>query len=161
MWKLLGRVYKNCTYRSGDRPVRFGPRFSKFYWSWSGTVRDFRIFQTRWNREVQRPKIESLNFQKNWPWFGPVLNFPTFLALFRSDPRLPNFFWSWSGLFLGPDRLVLDQLVLDQNFWSVDPWLGPWILCQIHWSEFVTKISSRINVFHKKYLNYKNQRENI
>ena len=28
----------------GERPVRLGPRFSKFYWSWFGPVRDFQIF---------------------------------------------------------------------------------------------------------------------
>ena len=30
------------TARSEDRSVRLGPRFSKFCWSWSGSVRDFR-----------------------------------------------------------------------------------------------------------------------
>ena len=31
---------------SEDRSVRLRPRFSKFYWSWSGSVRDF----PNWNR---------------------------------------------------------------------------------------------------------------
>ena len=32
------------TARSVDQPVRFGQRFSKFVWSWSGSVREFQIF---------------------------------------------------------------------------------------------------------------------
>ena len=29
---------------SEDRSVRLGPRFFKFFWSWSGSVRDFLNF---------------------------------------------------------------------------------------------------------------------
>ena len=39
------------TTRSGDRPVRIGPRFSNFSWSWS--VPRFLIFPTGLNRSVR------------------------------------------------------------------------------------------------------------
>ena len=34
---------------SEDRSVRLGPRFSKFFWSWCGSVRDFLIFFWSWS----------------------------------------------------------------------------------------------------------------
>ena len=50
------------TTRSEDRPVRIGPRFSKFCWSWSGPV-SFEIFlgPSRTNRFRSVDPLSSQN----------------------------------------------------------------------------------------------------
>ena len=57
--------------------VRFGPRFSKICWSWSGSVQDFQKF------------VGS----------GPVRSeiFKNLLVLVRFGPRFLKIGWFWSG----------------------------------------------------------------
>ena len=76
--------------------VRFGPRFFKFCWSWSGSVRDF------------------LNFVGSGPVRSEI--FQILLVLVRFGPRFSKFCWSWSGSvrdfqnFAGPVRSEIFQI---------------------------------------------------
>ena len=99
---FLYRTPKNV--RSRDRPVRIGPRFSKFCWSWSGSVRDFKnffgsgpvrseIFQNVLVLVRLGPRFSKFY----WSWSLPVAIFKIFLVLVLVGPRFLKFFWSWSG----------------------------------------------------------------
>ena len=71
--------------------VRFGPRFSKFCWSWSGSSEIFKILLVRFG-----PRFSEI--------FGPgpswIVIFRKYLVLVRLGPRFSENIWSWSGLVL-------------------------------------------------------------
>ena len=81
------------TTRSRDRPVRLDPSFSKFCWSWSGSVQDILKFLV-----LVQSGPGFLKFF--WSWSELVLNFSIFWSKSRPDRTA----WSWTS-----------------RFWSVDP----------------------------------------
>ena len=86
LWAHIILTRDSWTAWSGDRPVRIGPRFSKFWWSWSD------------------PRFGNFS----WSWSGPVPGFEILLGsglvrsevskifpvLVRSGPRFLKFYRS-------------------------------------------------------------------
>ena len=96
--------------------VRFGPRFSKICWSWSGSVRDFQKFFGP----------------------GPVRSeiFKKFLVLVRFGPRFSKIFWSWSGSVRDFQKSVYS--LKPHPFWikyrvKIKPFLKPHSVSMRNW----------------------------
>ena len=91
------------TAKSRDWPVRIGPTFSKFCWSWFGLFRDFEIF---------------LGPGPSWSGISKI-----FSVLVWSGPRFSKFYWSdrfcsvdpWSHPFNLPSQWISKLIFI--SFW--------------------------------------------
>ena len=125
---------------SGNRPVRLGPRFSKFRWSWFDWVRDFRVFLglgpvrseifgrfwslDPWSRinpslflYICRLKINSFFNSENSNFFSFKVNIS--LSVSHNEMK------SWTAI---PYRksVPVRNLVRGTDFWYEIFWYGTW-----------------------------------
>ena len=97
------------TTMNGDRPVRIGPRCSRFCRSWSGPIfRKFFLFLVRFGPRVR-------NF--SWSWSGPVQVLKLLFVLVRSE--IPGF---------GPGSIGFGRWIREGN---ASNWYG-WVYFRLY-----------------------------